>query len=189
MAEKEIKSAFELAMEKAASLDKLTPAELAAQREKEYGPRGAAIASRYMENRLRASELKGELARYRDEDGKVVRVAFLRTLCQSIRLDNTGGNARAFDGLAAVTVGGSLGEARKSIEEVAASFINEAGGKRASCEEKEREKLQALGISGSAVRPALEGSESWREELEKARSEHEARFSSLKAELGRLAGI
>ncbi len=189
MAEKEIKSAFEIAMEKAASLDKLTPAELAAQREKEYGPRGAAIASRYMENRLRVSELKGELARYRDEEGKVVRVAFLRALCQSIRLDNTGGNARALEGLAAVTPGVSLDEVKKSIEEVAASFINEVGGKRAACEEKERERLLVLGISGSAVRPVLEGSEAWREELEKARSEHEARFNAFKADLGRLAGI
>lgn len=165
MVEDRIKSAREIAMERLANLSALTPEELAEQREKEYGPRGEAIANKYLEGTLRSGELTGELKRYRGKDGEAVRKAFVITLYESIGLRDEAKSVKAIDGIAAVAGKADLAGMKQEIEVISGEFRRQEEKRRVACEDLEREKLNDLGISGSAVRPNVAGSEDWQREL------------------------
>ena len=75
-----VKSTIELAMEKAAKLPRLTKEELRQQKEKEFGPRGRAIAARFLAGDLADEDLDSELSRYPDEQSNAVRGASLASL-------------------------------------------------------------------------------------------------------------
>jgi hypothetical protein len=75
-----IKSTVELAMERAAKLPRLTEEEIRQRRREEYGPRGRAIAQRFLGGELAETDVGAELADHRVEEGEIVREAFLATL-------------------------------------------------------------------------------------------------------------
>ena len=58
-----------------------------------------------------------------------------------------------------------LDETKKKIEVVFDEFGQQLEQKVPHYEDLEKERLEQLGISGSAVRPNLEGSQAWQEEL------------------------
>ena len=188
MEEDRIKSAREIAMERLASVPQSTPEELEEQREREYGPRGVALANKYLEKKTREMDLQAELLGYRGKERETVNKAFLSTLLASITVEGMEKSLRAVDGIQAVT-GASLEGVRREMRTVSTEFHRDQEQRRSVFEELEREKLRELGISGSAVRPRLEDSEDWHQESRRIQSEYDSRLGKLNETIRQLAGI
>ena len=189
MQEDRIKSAREIAMERLASMPGLTPEELSEQREKEYGPRGTGIAARYLDGTLRSSDLAGELRRYQGKEGEVVRKAFVSALCAAINLHDETKSAKAIEGIGVVAGGADLGEMKREVTAITAELRRQDEQRRAACEDRERQKLRRLGISGSAVRPNVAASEEWQQELASIESGYRERIESIRERLCELPGL
>ncbi len=183
MEDKRIKSALEIAMERAASMPGLTQEELAEQKEREYQPRGAAIGCRYLEGALRERDLQTELSKYRAQEGGIVKRAFLLTLNQSIKLESKSMSLRALQGIKAIEPSADLDEMRRQIEAIFYEFSQLLEQRIRRYEAVEKEKLQQIGISGSAVKPNLEESQTWQTEFKRIQSEYDSRISKLKENL------
>ena len=183
MEDERIKSALEIAMERAASMPNLTQEELAEQKEREYQPRGAAIGRRYLEGALKERDLLTELSKYQGQEGEIVRRAFLLTLSQSIRLENKSVSLKALEGIKAVEPLAGFDEMKRQIEAIFDEFNQQLEQEVPRYEALENERLEQLGISGSAVKPNLEESQTWQEELKQIQSEYDSRISKLKENL------
>ena len=186
MAEDRIKSAREIAMERLAGLPALTPEELDEQRKKEYGPRGVAIAQKYLDGPLRSGELARELKRYQGKDGEVVRKVFVSALCESIGLRDQTRSLKAIDGIAAMTGKADLAGMKQEIETISGDFLRQEEQQRVVYEDLERQNLNDLGISGSAVRPNVAGSEDWQQELIRIEAGYSERLEVIKTILSKL---
>jgi len=183
VADKRIKSALEIAMERAASMPGLTQEELAEQKEREYQPRGIAIGRRYLEGALKERDLQTELSKYQGHEGEIVKRAFLLTLNQSIKLESKSTSLRALEGIKVVEPTVGLGEIKRQIEAIFDEFGQQVERKIGQYEALEKERFQKLGISGSAVKPNLEESQAWQVEFKRIRSEHDSRITKLKENL------
>jgi len=181
--DKRIKSALEIAMERAASMPGLTQQELAEQKEREYQPRGAAIARRYLEGAFKERDLQAELSKYQGQEGEIVKRAFLLTLNQSIKLESKTMSLKALEGIKEVEPTAGFDEMKRRIEASFDEFDQQLGQEIPRYEALEKERLQKLGISGSAVKPNLEESQAWQEELKRIQSEYDSRISKLKKNL------
>jgi hypothetical protein len=184
--EEEIKSAFELAMERVSRMPKLTPEEMAEQKEREYGPLGTAIAVRYRNGALSDTDLPRELSRYDGSQQAIVRRALISRLCLEIQLEKGLGAARrALNGLMQIAP-----EKTALIDQCREGFLKIAGEFEGSKEKGSgefaitaKEQLRGLGISGAAVRPNIEESEQWKEELSRIRQSFEPELEQLRNSL------
>ena len=183
MEDKRIKSALEIAMERADSMPGLTQEELAEQKEREYRPRGVAIGRRYLEGTLKKRDLQTELSKYQGQEGEIVKRAFLLTLNQSISLESRSMSLRALEGFNVVEPATEVGETKRQIETIFDEFGPHVERHVGKYEALEKEKFQKLGISGSAVKPNLEESEAWQSEFKRIQSEYDFRISKLKEHL------
>jgi hypothetical protein len=183
MEDKKIRSALEIAMERAASLPDLTQQELAEQKQREYQPRGAAIARRYLEGALKERDLQTELSKYRGQEGEIVKRAFLLTLNQSIKLESKTMSLKALEGIKTVEPTAGFDEMKQQIEAIFDEFNQQLEQEIPRYEALENERLEQLGISGSAVKPNLEESQTWQAELKRIQSEYDSRISKLKENL------
>ena len=153
-----IKSTIELAMERAAKLPRLTEEELRQQREKQYGPRGRAIAGRFLSGELETEDLEGELSSYQGEAGGIVRSAFLTSMCRAMDLEHVAATARAFEGIEALARDDQLRGASCRAGEILRDYREQSQREFARVEQTEIAALRELGISGSAIRLNLEQS-------------------------------
>jgi hypothetical protein len=160
---RKIKSTLELAMEKAAKLPALTAEEIRQRQEKEYAPRGRAIAERFLAGDLAETRLESELSEYRGEEGKIVRGAFLASMCQVIDLEDAEGTARAFEAVKLLVCDDRLEEASNRLWDVFRDYQEERQREFAVVERAESELLRDLGVSGSAIRLNMEQNRTWLE--------------------------
>ena len=158
-----IKSTIELAMEKAAKLPKLTKQEIRQQQEKAYGPRGRAIAGRFLAADLAEGDLEGELSRYGGEQGQIVREAFLEEMCQALDLEDAEATARAFEGIRALVGDDHVEEASRRVSGNLGDYQEQRRHEFVRVEAAEAEVLRELGVSGSAIRLNMEQCQGWRE--------------------------
>ena len=189
MADDRIKSARELAMERLAGMPGMTPEEQAGQREKEYAPRGMAIAQKYLKGTIRSRDLESELEHYQGENRIAVRKGLISALCDAVVVWDGAGSTKAIDGLAAVMDKAGLTEIRQEVETIAGDFIREAEQRRAEYTEMARQKLVRIGISGSAVWPNVAEDDDWRQELKNIGAGYSENFAPVKEQLCRLAGV
>ncbi len=183
MGDEKIKSALELAMEKIAKMSELTSEEVIELKEKEYKPRGEAIANKYLGNALRGADLETELDKYQGKEREIVRKALLLTLCQSIELDDVEKSRRAMEGIQTLEKSARLEEVRREIEGVSSGFHHQRQEKYTRLEELERGKLKRLWLSGSAVKPSLKENADWQRELKGIQAIYDVRISNLKEKL------
>jgi hypothetical protein len=175
-----VKSALEIAMERISALPGLTPADIAAQKEKEFGPKGEAIAARYMSGLLDDGELTAELDKHRTNQWQIVRRGLISSLCQTLQL---GGDlvlaGKALNGLCRVAAGKSslIGEAASEYQSIVHEFDRE---KRKQSAEIEATVLQPLGISGTAVRYNPSENARWLEGLKELRRAYEPKLERLR---------
>lgn len=178
-----IKSTIELAMEKAAKLPRLTKEEIRQQQEKEYGPRGRAIAGRFLAGDLAAEDLDAELSRYPGEQGEMARAAFLASMCQAIDVGETEATARGFEGIRALVRDDRLEETSSRLGGILRDYQEQQQREFAKTEQAEAVTLRELGVSGSAIRLNMEQSEAWRAKRSALLAEFRPKLDQLKREL------
>ncbi len=180
---KEIKSTLELALERAAKLPKLTKEEIREQREKEYAPRGQAIASRFLSGDLTESQLTVEILRYQDEKAEIVRRAFLASMCQSIDSEEAETTAKVLEGIRILVRDDYLEEASRHLDAIFGEYERQKQQECARIEEAENARVRHLGISGSAIRVSLQENDKWRQKRSELRKEFGSKVYELKQEL------
>jgi hypothetical protein len=183
VADKEIKSTLEIAMEKIAKLPKLTPEEIREQREKELGPRGKAIANRYLEGTLKETDLETEISLFQEEERDIVRRSLNASLCNAIDLENREQSCRSLSALQVLQQDAGLEEKTRELEKIFTDYLRQQEEGLTELERQERESLRALGISGSAVRPNPEASPESQEKLQVLQQRFRARIEDLRREL------
>jgi hypothetical protein len=157
----EIRSAFEIAMEKAEKLGNLSAEEKRQLHEEELLAAGEALRERYL-NGLPLRDIDVELRRRTDEDRRIVSHHLLRHLLDTIDVTNAAVDDRILAGIehlsadAEVVQGirGLLQEYEKALETARQESLH-------TLEEAMRKELELRGISGSAVQPAIETSPQW----------------------------
>jgi hypothetical protein len=178
-----VKSTIELAMEKAAKLPRLTEEELRQQKEKEFAPRGRAIAGRFLAGDLADEDLDSELSRYPDEQGEVVRGAFLASMCEAIGIGEAEATARAFEGIETLVRDDRLEETSSRLRGILQDFQEQRQRELARAEQSEAVILRELGVSGSGIRLNMEQSEGWREKRSGLLARFRPKLDEIKREL------
>jgi hypothetical protein len=148
----DIKSAWEIAMEKADKLGRLSPEEFKRQRRQELAPVGQALAERYMGG-LGLWQLTVELDRYKGEERDLVAEALISGLVQGIELGNNERLAKVIEGIS-----GLKEDQRTGIREIKGQ-VGTLFQEYQEVEQKERRKIEdsvrgilhQLRISGSAI--------------------------------------
>jgi hypothetical protein len=179
-----IKSTIELAMEKAARLPRLTKEERRRQQEKEYGPRGRALAERFLAGDLAEGALDLERSGDQGEQREIVREALLASLCQAIDLEDAAATARAFEGIRVLARDDDVEQASRRVNGILRDYQEERECELARAEEAETAVLRGLGVSGSAIRLNMERSERWRERRSELQERYRPRVDEVKRELG-----
>lgn len=185
MEEKKLKSAREIAMEKAAKIPGLTPQEARAQKEREYVPRGKAIADRYLGSLIKEADVEIELHKYQGEERDIVRKALLDTLLLAVDPEDKERSKRALQGLRRLSKK-DIGQIETEVERVSSEFQQQLQLEYTRFEEAEKERLRALGIAGSAVKPNLEEKEDWQRHLGEIKKTYDAKLKELRGRLSRL---
>jgi len=148
----EIKSAWEIAMEKAEKLGRLSPEEFKRQRRQELDPVGQGLADRYLGG-LGLWQLRVELDRYKGEEKTLVTEALISGLVQGIELGNNERLVKIIEGISSLRENESPGI--REIEGEVGTLFREYQ----EVEQKERRKIEdsvrgilhQLRISGSAI--------------------------------------
>jgi hypothetical protein len=178
-----IKSALEIAMEKISALPELTAEEIAAQKEKEFGPVGEAIAKKFLNGTISESEFLGELDKYRGDEGHIVRRTIISSLCREICLDND----EVFAARALTGFGRMIPEkiyvfehAKKDFQQILSEFRQEKEKKFRESDTLTRLSMRKIGIFGSAIRPNLSENKQWQQAIDKIRQDFEPRLKNLR---------
>ena len=147
----EIKSAWELAMEKAERLGKLSPEELKRQKEEKYSSIGYVLADKYLGG-LGLWQLQVELDKYGTEEKELVKQALTARLVQSIEL---GSNERLLCVIQGILAMDSVNSVTSNVEEKIEQLFNEYEREKEEeirqMEKSTVEVLRQLGIFGNAI--------------------------------------
>ncbi len=180
MEEERVKSALELAMERISAMPELTPEEIAAQKEKQYGPLGEALAGRYLSGLVNEDELPEQIEKLPVEQRLIVRRALISGLCRTLQLE---GDLRSAE-KALIGLRHAVSPKASYIEKAAEDYWLIV---RELSQEKEKQSaaieaaaLKPLGIGGTAVRCNPAENLYWTEELKKLRQLFEPRLKSLR---------
>ncbi len=182
MEDETVKSALEIAMERISGLPELTAEEIAEQKEKEYRPLGEALAHKYMQAILDENDLLDGFNEHKGTAGRIVRRASVAHLCRSIQLEDFRATGRAMRGLCLLT--GDMERLREKANADWARILDDFERRKNNALQEntasEKEKLNALGISGSAVCPNLKDNESLKNKLEELRASFEPELEELR---------
>ena len=147
----ELKSAWEVAQERASRLGKLSAEEKERQQRQEYRQIGQALAQKWMDNSLRL-DMTAELGKYEEKGREVIRQAIIEHLVEPIGFANT----RAIDNVRLVVqaISSLKPELQSGAEEIGQLFQEyelEEQKMRQELEGSYRATLHQLRISGTAV--------------------------------------
>ncbi len=185
--EERIKSAFEIAMERIAGLPRLTPEEIAAQKQREFRPIGEALAQKYLGGLISSDDLPFELEKYQGEQRQIVRRSLVESLCRSLGPDEPVAALAALAGMKSLAKGkaGFFEQAEEDLRQMIGQFEREKGEKAREFAVVAKRRLESFGISGSAVRPNLDQDENYQRELARIRQTYEPKVADLKNRLVR----
>ena len=181
----EIKSAWELAMEKVDKLGKLSPEELRQQKEDKCKSIGQGLAEKHLSgSSLR--DLKIELDKQKGEERELVRAALSSKLIDAIELGDAERLAKVVEAISDLKLKSEDGlpAARNEIEGLFAEYREAEQKKRREVETAARGVLHQLRISGSAIGSVNpEVVPEWKNELDKIAQPYRERLDGLKARL------
>jgi hypothetical protein len=184
----EIKSAWELAMEKVDKLGKLSPEEMRRHKEDRCREIGEGLAEKYLAG-APLRDLKLDLDKNKGEDRGLVEAAVALRLIASIDLGDAERVSRVFEGLSAVDIGSreTQPDIRAEIEALFGEYREADQKRRREVDTAARGVLHQLRISGSAIGSVNpEVVPEWKSELDKIARPFRGRLDDIKA---RLAGI
>lgn len=172
--DEKLKSALEIALEKAEKLGSMSPDEKQKLKAEKLESVGLALSKRYLQG-LPIRDVEMELAKYKEERKTVVRY-LLSSLLAELDLSDPEGAERLceavkhFSGTAASDkVSGLLSEYRNAMEQ---AWQKSQRTIRAA----KLKELKQRGISGSAVEPAIESSTEWLQQKANLNSEYKKRL-------------
>jgi len=180
--DKELRSAFDIAMERAQKLGGLSAEEKKRLKEGELSEVGQALGERYLSG-LPIRDVELELDKYR-EDRQILIRYLLSFLAGKINLTDAGDVERILEAIQ------HFSGSPKVVEDIR-DIINEWQTAVAQARRETQSKLLAAkrkelakkGISGSAVEPAIEASPEWLETSQHLLSEYQKRLEGIKSSL------
>jgi len=175
----EIKSRWDIVLEKTKTLE-ITSKDREQIKRAELNAKIHAMHNRYMDSQGNREYLKNELEGLREEEREVVKRELLLQLMDSIDLAKD--NGKAIAGIETLK-----GEKASKVLRKLCLLTSEYGSSREKkareIEDVLRQTLAAMGISGSAVEPSLEGKKEWIEAMEGLERDYGKRLGALKEEL------
>ena len=183
----EIKSAWELAMEKVDKLGKLSPEELRRQKEDKCKSIGQGLAEKYLSG-LTMRDLKLELDKHKGEERELVRAALASRLIDAIELGDVERLSKVVEAMSGLKIKNEeVAAAKGDIEGLFAEYREAEQKKRREVETAARGVLHQLRISGSAIGSVNpEVVPEWKSELDKIAQPYRERLDDIRA---RLAGF
>jgi hypothetical protein len=181
----EIKSAWELAMEKVEKLGKLSPEELKRQNEEGYRLRGQALAEKYLSG-VPLREVKSELDKASGPEKEAMMAAVATRLVEAIDLGNAERLTKVIEAISGLKLkeNGETAAVRGEIEQLFSEHGEVEQKKRREVEVAARNVLHQMRISGSAIGSVNpEVVPEWKSELDKIAQPYRERLDSLKAKL------
>ena len=179
---KELKSAFDVAMERAQKLGDMSAQERQRSREEKFRAIGEALGKRYLDG-LPLRDVEIELGRHAENRQIVIRylLSFLLDALapgNSERAENILTAVQHYSGNAGAVVGirNLFNEYQKALEQAWEE-------KRIKLGAAQRKELKLRGISGSAVEPAIEASPEWLEISQRLETSYHKRFEEAKIPL------
>jgi len=177
--DKELKSAFDIAMERAQKLGDMSAQERQRSREEEFREIGEALGKRYLDG-LPIRDVEIELRRY-EENRQIVIRHLLSFLLNTLALGNSEGGENILaavqhysgDSGAVVSIRNLFNEHQKAIEQAWEE-------KRIKLGAAQRKELKLRGIFGSAVDPAIEASPEWLEIRQRLDASYQKRSEEIK---------
>lgn len=180
--DKELKSAFDIAMERAQKLGGLSAEDKKRLREAELSEVGQALSKRYLSG-LPIRDVELELGKYK-EDRQILIRYILAFLVDKISLTEPGDVERVLEAIRHFSespkviedIRGLINEYHKVLEQSRQEIQSKLGTAR-------RKELARKGISGSAIEPAIEASPEWLETSQHLLSEYQKRLEGIKSSL------
>jgi hypothetical protein len=179
----DIKSAWEIAQEKASKLGQLSPQEREGQRQDRCRLFGESLAEKYLNHRD-IGVLKEESMNHSTEDKDLISQAAIRRLIQNINLKYPALLAQISPAILSLA---SSPESKKTLDEIKELFQEYA-----EIEDKEKQEIEKSGIemlhqlriSGTAIsRLNIRASEEWQKKLDQTAYPFDERLNSLKQKL------
>ncbi|NIS62693.1 MAG: hypothetical protein GTO13_18920 [Proteobacteria bacterium] len=175
----EIKSTWDIVMEKTKGL-KVTSRDRERIKREELISKANAIFHRYIDAQGNQAYLQRELEAVQGEEKEVIKRELLCLLLDSIDLSTD--NGKVITGID-ILKGKPAAKIMKRLRLLASQFKVSRDKRAREVEGIFLRRLAAMGISGSAVQPSLEGKMDWIEALEGLQSEYGDRLEALKEEL------
>jgi hypothetical protein len=175
----DIKSTWEIVMEKTKAL-KVTSRDRERIKSRERTSRANAIFHRYMDIQGNQASLQRELAGLREEEREIVRRDLLFLLLDAI--DFSEENRKIIAGIETLK-GQAAARTLEKLHLLVSEYKASRDERAREIEEILRGRLAAMGISGSAVQPSLEGKREWIEAREGFQKDFGNRLETLKEEL------
>jgi hypothetical protein len=177
--DKELRSAFDIAMERAQKLGDMSVLEKQRSREEEFRAIGEALGKRYLDG-LPIRDVEIELRRH-EENRRIVIRYLLSFLLDALAPGNSEGAENILaavqhfsgDSGAVASIRNLFNEHKKAIEQAWEE-------KRIKLGAAKRKELKLRGIFGSAVEPAIETSPEWFEIRRRLDASYQERFEETK---------
>lgn len=179
---KELKSAFDIAMERAQKLGDMSAQERQRSREEEFRAIGEALGKRYLDG-LPLRDVEIELGRH-EENRQIIIRYLLSFLLDALAPGSAEG---AENILAAVQHysgdSGAVARIRNLFNEYQRAIEQSWEEKRIKLGAAQRKELKLRGIFGSAVEPAIEASPEWLQIRQQLDAAYQKRFEETKIPL------
>jgi len=177
-----MKSALEIALERAGRMGSLSDKEKRKLKFKELEDIGNALAGRYL-NGLPLRDIELELGRYKGDDSKIIRHYLVSRLIDSVDIENISIVPTILVALQRLCEDKVLLQKFVEIvQEYQAAIEKERKGQTQALYMAEKEQLELKGIRGSAVEPALDSCPEYLQILQPIESHFHNRIENLKRE-------
>jgi len=185
----EIKSAWEIAQEKADKLGELSPEERAKQREDRCRPIGKSLAEKYL-GQHDTRYLEAELNKQNSEDRELISQTVLQALIERIDLRYGQILDRINEGILSLVKTKTAVETVGKINELFQEYRETEKVERQEIERAGGEILHQLRISGTAISQInIQAREDWQKKLNQLARPFEEKLDRLKQELSASARV
>lgn len=179
----EIKSSWELAMEKVERLGKLSPEELKRQEEEKHATIAQVLTEKLLGG-LAFWQLQVDLDKYGAHQRESVKAALRKKLVDEIELGKREKLGKILDGLSNLMDPEELKSVKHEVEQLLQDYAEFEQKAAREVEEAAREVLHQLRISGSAIGGINPGVlPEWQEELDTVARPYKERLEALKEKL------
>lgn len=179
----DIKSAWEIAQEKASKLGDLSPEEREGHRQDKCRLIGESLAEKYLSHH-NIGVLNDELSKHTAQDKDLISQAAVSRLVQGIELRYLPALAEISKGILTLTNSNTVTKTMDEIRELFQEYADSENMEKQEIEKVGREMLHQLRISGTAISQInIRGMKEWQKKLDQTARPFDARLNYLKEKL------